>query len=332
MIIENQNKFIEDLNNSYKTFSPKCPLVIPSYQNRSGTVLKNLKSLSDNKIILFIYDTDYPLYKQYENEQVEIVQIKENWRSIQKKRHWIQDYMANKRTEIKTYIMLDDDIRKGKLRTTVDGKKTSRYIPVKNTLGILEHLHTTYCNTVSCGAGTNLGLLGNHLYTDSPGYQVFCFNNDWVRKNPNCMFRDLQNVSEDNVLWFDCWKNDQPYCCFELIYFECASQRQKNYSSIASTPINIMKNNINAVRIIQNNCKLFFSKEWTSAWCIKYTKECIDYWGDIKTILDRNMPNWNDLSVTYSINVYTAVYDEIKTYLETVLYSKPQSAVDDFLS
>ena len=67
-------------------------------------------------------------------------------------------------------------------------------------------------------------------------------------------------------------------------------------------------------------------------WCIKYTKECIDYWGDIKSILDRNMSNWRDLSVSYPTNVYTAVYDEINTYLKTVLYAKPQSTVDEFLS
>ena len=332
MIIENQREFIEDLYNRHKTFSPKCPIVIPSYMNRSFTILNNLKSLSDNKIILFIYDTDYNLYKQYENEQVEIVQIKEKWRSIQRKRHWIQVYLANERPEIENYIMLDDDLSKAKLRTFVGDKQTSRYIPVKNALGVLENLHKKFCNTVSCTASTNLGLLGSNLYTDKPGYQVFCFNNEWVRNNPNCMFRDMQNVSEDNVIWYDCWKNDQPYCCFELLYFEFVNQRQSKYNSIASTPTNMVKNSINAIRIIKDSSKFAFSKEWAKSWFIKFSKKPNRYWSDIKAIMDKLMPNWEDLTAQYSMNAYNAVYNEIDTLLRTVVYAEQQSAVDEFLT
>ena len=172
------------LNEHYTEFEPKCPIVIPSYQNREGTILKDLKSLTNNKVILFIYDIDYDNYKQYlENPNVEIVTIKEKWRSIQRKRHWIQVYLANERPEIENYIMVDDDIRKAKLTCyKEDLSITSKYIPVKNALGILEHLHKKYSNTVSGGAGENTGILsGKVVHKNKYFYQVFCFNNKWLK-------------------------------------------------------------------------------------------------------------------------------------------------------
>ncbi|MBO7527615.1 MAG: hypothetical protein J6T74_06975, partial [Clostridia bacterium] len=145
------NEEILHFSEHYTEYEPQCPIVIPSYQNREGTILSDLKALSNNKIMLFIYDTDYDLYKQYlVNPNVEIVTINETWRSIQKKRHWIQNYLANNRPEIENYIMIDDDIKKAKVACYKDcGSVTSKYIPIMNALGILEHLHKKYSNTVS---------------------------------------------------------------------------------------------------------------------------------------------------------------------------------------
>lgn len=331
------------LNEHYKEFEPKCPIVIPSYQNREGTILKDLKSLTNNKVILFIYDIDYDNYKQYlENPNVEIVTIKEKWRSIQRKRHWIQVYLANERPEIENYIMVDDDLKKSKLTCYKESKQidsyfgdfldcdedqltiqndsiTSKYIPVKNALGILEHLHKKYSNTVSGGAGENTGILsGKVVHKNKYFYQVFCFNNKWLKDNPQCMFRDMQNVSEDNVLWYDCYNNNQPYYAFECLYFECNNQRVKTYNSIASTPINRIRNDINALRIMKHNTKLHWSKEW-NCWAVRFVPGFVQtpiVWDKVKSILDTNLPNWQDINNNYTEDEFTKTFNILSDYLK----------------
>jgi len=316
----------------YQDYLPKCPIVIPSYQNREGTILKDLKSLSDNKIMLFIYDTDYPKYKQYEDNQVEIVQIPEKWRSIQRKRHWIQVYLANNRPEIENYIMIDDDIRKAKVRCFKEnGSVTSKYIPIKNAFGILEEVHKKYSNTISGGAGANTNILSDKLYKNTYFYQTFCFNNKWVKDHPQCMFRDLQNVSEDNVIWYDCWCNEQKYYSFEFLYFEFNTQRSKSYSSIASTSTNVMKNNINALRIIKQNCKVHWSNEW-NCWGIRFVPNYYEkLWPQLKILLDENMPGWEDLTVTFDDKTYQKVFTRINNDFENILNKKASvSTISDF--
>ena len=346
------------LNEHYTEFEPKCPIVIPSYQNREGTILKDLKSLTNNKVILFIYDIDYDNYKQYlENPNVEIVTIKEKWRSIQRKRHWIQVYLANERPEIENYIMVDDDLKKSKLtcykdnvnstdantdfydingeQTKINDKITSKYIPIKNALGILEHLHKKYSNTVSGGAGENTGILsGKVVHKNKYFYQVFCFNNKWLKDNPQCMFRDMQNVSEDNVLWYDCYNNNQPYYAFECLYFECNNQRVKTYNSIASTPINRIRNDINALRIMKHNTKLHWSKEW-NCWAVRFVPGFVQtpiVWDKIKSILDANLPNWQDINNNYTEDEFTKTFNLLSNYLKPLFdEDKNDSILDKFI-
>lgn len=322
------NETIKYYQEHYKEYSPKFPIVIPSYQNRDLTILKDLKSLTDNHIILFIYDTDYVNYKQYENDQVEIVQISVPWRSIQRKRHWIQEYLAYNRPEIENYIMLDDDITKARLSCINDGKSTSMYIPVKNALGILEDLHKKYCTTVSGGSVYSITVAHpTKLISRSSIYQTYCFNNKWVKEHPECMFRDLQNVSEDNVIWYDCWKNGQDWCNFQILRFDFLGGNNKKYKSIASTPINVIKNMINALRILKDNCIIHWSKDWNT-WAIRFRFNCYEpLWHQIKTILDTDMPGWEDITVTYNDTDYINVNDKIKNlYLD-----KDSTKLADFL-
>ena len=324
------------LNEHYTEFEPKCPIVIPSYQNREGTILKDLKSLTNNKVILFIYDIDYDNYKQYlENPNVEIVTIKEKWRSIQRKRHWIQVYLANNRPEIENYVMVDDDLKKAKITCYKDDLSiTSKYIPVKNALGILEHLHKKYSNTVSGGAGENTGILsGKVVHKNKYFYQVFCFNNKWLKEHPQCMFRDMQNVSEDNVLWYDCYNNNQPYYAFECLYFECNNQRVKTYNSIASTPINRIRNDINALRIMKHNTKLHWSKEW-NCWAVRFVPGFVQtpiVWDKVKSILDTNLPNWQDINNNYTEDEFTKTFNLLSDYLKPLFNEyKNDSMLDKF--
>lgn len=324
------------LNEHYTEFEPQCPIVIPSYQNREGTILKDLKSLTNNKVILFIYDIDYDNYKQYlENPNVEIVTIKEKWRSIQRKRHWIQVYLANNRPEIENYVMVDDDLKKAKLTCyKEDLSITSKYIPVKNALGILEHLHKKYSNTVSGGAGENTGILsGKVVHQNKYFYQVFCFNNKWLKEHPQCMFRDMQNVSEDNVLWYDCYNNNQPYYAFECLYFECNNQRVKTYNSIASTPINRIRNDINALRIMKHNTKLHWSKEW-NCWAVRFVPgftQTTKIWDDVKSILDTNLPNWQYMNNDYTEDEFTKTFNLLSNYLKPLFNEdKNDSTLEEF--
>ena len=324
------------LNEHYTEFEPKCPIVIPSYQNREGTILKDLKSLTNNKVILFIYDIDYDNYKQYlENPNVEIVTIKEKWRSIQRKRHWIQVYLANNRPEIENYVMVDDDLKKAKLTCyKEDLSITSKYIPVKNALGILEYLHKKYSNNVSGGAGENTGILsGKVVHKNKYFYQVFCFNNKWLKEHPQCMFRDMQNVSEDNVLWYDCYNNNQPYYAFECLYFECNNQRVKTYNSIASTPINRIRNDINALRIMKHNTKLHWSKEW-NCWAVRFVPGFVQtpiIWDKVKSILDSNLPNWEDINNNYTEDEFTKTFNLLSNYLKPLFNEdKNDSTLEEF--
>ena len=324
------------LNEHYTEFEPKCPIVIPSYQNREGTILKDLKSLTNNKVILFIYDIDYDNYKQYlENPNVEIVTIKEKWRSIQRKRHWIQVYLANERPEIENYVMVDDDIRKAKLTCYKENlSRAIKCIRLSNALGILEHLQKKYSNTVSGGAGENTGILsGKVVHKNKYFYQVFCFNNKWLKEHPQCMFRDMQNVSEDNVLWYDCYNNNQPYYAFECLYFECNNQRVKTYNSIASTPINRIRNDINALRIMKHNTKRHWSKEW-NCWAVRFVPgftQTTKIWDDVKSILDTNLPNWEDINNNYTEDEFTKTFNLLSKYLKPLFNEdKNDSTLEDF--
>ena len=75
----------------------KCPIVIPSYKNRDGNLVQHLEQVSDNKIYVFVYADDYDNYKEYDcKPNVEFVKLNVNWRSIQKKRRYIQDYFAQR--------------------------------------------------------------------------------------------------------------------------------------------------------------------------------------------------------------------------------------------
>ena len=77
------------------------PIVIPSYKNRVGNLVQHLEQVSDNKIYVFVYNDDYYNYKEYDcKPNVEFVKLNVNWRSIQKKRRYIQDYYGQRTSEL----------------------------------------------------------------------------------------------------------------------------------------------------------------------------------------------------------------------------------------
>lgn len=301
----------------YKDYSPKCPIVIPSYKNRAGNIVQHLQDVSDNKIFVFVYKEDYENYKEYDCQpNVEFVQINEKWRSIQKKRRYIQEFFV-KRPEIERYIMIDDDMKRGKI---VTDKDTTMYIPLKNALGLLEEYHLKFgYKTVSGPEFNSLAFAHTtKISKQNPFYQCYLFENDWVIKHPECRFRDLQNVAEDVIIWFDCNKNQQPYNCFQPLYLETNSSN----NSIASSSLNLKKNQINALRIMKNECKIVISSSW-NCWIPGIGKPCVFY-QDIKEILDKVLPNWTDINTQFTDEQFEVCFAKIDGLVKEKLI-KPES-------
>ena len=301
----------------YQDYSPKCPIVIPSYKNRAGNLVQHLQDVSDNKIFVFVYKEDYENYKEYDcKPNVEFIQIDEKWRSIQKKRRYIQEFFV-KRPEIERYIMIDDDMKRGKI---VTDKDTTMYIPLKNALGLLEEYHLNFgYRTVSGPEFNSLAFAhATKISKQNPFYQCYLFENDWVIKHPECRFRDLQNVAEDVIIWFDCNKNEQPYNCFQPLYLETNSSN----NSIASSSLNLKKNQINALRIMKNECKIVISSSW-NCWIPGIGKPCVFY-GDIKEILDKVLPNWSDINTQFTDEQFEVCFAKIDGLVKEKLI-KPES-------
>ena len=299
----------------------KCPIVIPSYKNRVGNLVQHLEQVSDNKIYVFVYADDYENYKEYDcKPNVEFVKLNVNWRSIQKKRRYIQDYFAE-RPDIERYIMIDDDLRFGKINE--NGK--TRKIDLKFALATLEELHIKYgVKTVSGPEGDNLAFAhANKPFKEHAFYQVFLFENKWVIEHPECRFRDMENVAEDIIIWYDCKKNNQPFYAFQTIWIDAY-----NTNSLASSSINLKKNQINALRIMKNECKLTISHWWKS-WCIGLSNSC-PFFIDIKQILDKHLTDWCNLDNNYTNKNFEICYNEIDQIVKEKL-TKPTSTLGDFL-
>lgn len=307
--------------NTYFMKSTKCPIVIPSYKNRVGNIVQHLEQVSDNKIYVFVYADDYDNYKEYDCKQnVEFVKLNVSWRSIQKKRRYIQDYFAE-RPEIERYLMIDDDLRFGKINE--NGK--TRKIDLKSALATLEELHIKYgVKTASGPEGNNLAFAhATRIVKQNPFYQVFLFENKWVIEHPECRFRDMENVAEDMVIWYDCIKHNQPFYAFQTIWIDAY-----NMNSLASSSINLKKNQINALRIMKNECKITISSSW-GCWIPGIGKPC-PFYMDLKTIMDKELPNWEDLEQSFTVQQYQRCFSKIDNVVKEKL-TKPKSDLEHFL-
>ena len=298
-----------------------CPIVIPSYRNRAGNLVQHLEQVSDNKIYVFVYEDDYENYKEYDcKPNVEFVKLNVEWRSIQKKRRYIQDYFAE-RQDIERYIMIDDDVKGGRINN--NGKTEN--IDLKSALATLEELHTNYgSSTVSGTEFNNLAFAhATKIVKQNPFYQVFLFENKWVIEHPECRFRDMENVAEDVVIWYDCIKNNQPFCCFQTLYFITS-----NKNSIASSSVNLIKNQINALRIMKNECKIAISSSW-NCWIPGIGKPC-PFYMDLKTVLDEELPQWENLERSFTVPQYKSCFAKIDHIVKEKL-TKPTSTLGYFL-
>jgi hypothetical protein len=280
--------YIKDNLNSLE---PTIPIVIPSYKNRRDCIVKTLDKVSKNDIYVFVYEKDYTEsgYDVFDNKpNVHFIKIKGDWRSIQKKRCFIQNYMLGLEN-VHDYIMMDDDVVEGRV-VTVDGI-SHNHTPLINYLGALEYAHKSLGEkrTYSCCASSNIELghwKDNKRFKKDNG-QLFCvyaISNDFVRSS-KIMFRDVEDINEDCVLTFDLFKAGYSGVNFPWLRFLLIHEGAKGYS-IASSPEKHYKNVINTLSIFRENSKLI-NQEKLDTWGCKPSYNKINpYWFQLQPILD----------------------------------------------
>lgn len=255
------NKEIEILNyikDNYLTMEPTIPIVIPSYKNRNGCIVQNLDLLSNNDIYVFVYENDYieSGYDKYDNKSnVHFVKIPSNcgWRCIQRKRYYIQQYLKNI-PEIHDYIMVDDDIKSGKM-WSIDGERIN--LSLKNYLGVLQYAFLNIENRTYGGpSGTDIEF-GHwdkkQFYYNSIFYQTFCISNDYIRNGGIC-FRDRNRICEDIILNYDLLNSGNTTLSFRWLLSEY-SFRDAN-KSVASFSEEIYIINVETIKIMQEHTKI----------------------------------------------------------------------------
>ena len=252
MLTKEELEELETYNN-WKNESPICPIVIPSYKLRSHSWIRKLNEISDNDIYVFVYDDDY-VKSGYDklkvNNNVHFVKIHANWRSIQKKRYFIQKYMLNLK-HIKYYIMMDDDINVIKLTSTIPGKYAPK-IPIKQGLWVLSKTGEKYKNSdYFCITTSSVDMRPVHFMREQKyatenrlSCQVFLFYNKGI------YFRDCENYSEDVVIWFDALNNNKKWLSINFLTMHDSragteevslTSNKKRFADLVYNTFNILK-------------------------------------------------------------------------------------------
>ena len=252
MLTKEELEELETYNN-WKNESPICPIVIPSYKLRSHSWVRKLNEISDNDIYVFVYDDDF-VKSGYDklkvNNNVHFVKIHANWRSIQKKRYFIQKYMLNLK-HIKYYIMMDDDINVIKLTSTIPGKYAPK-IPIKQGLWVLSKTGEKYKNSdYFCITTSSVDMRPVHFMREQKyatenrlSCQVFLFYNKGI------YFRDCENYSEDIVIWFDALNNNKKWLSINFLTMHDSragteevslTSNKKRFADLVYNTFNILK-------------------------------------------------------------------------------------------
>ena len=261
MLTKEELKELETYNN-WKNESPVCPIVIPSYKLRSHSWVNKLNEISDNDIYVFVYDDDF-VKSGYDklkvNDNVHFVKIHANWRSIQKKRYFIQKYMLNLK-DVKYYIMIDDDIDIMKLTSTKPGKYAPM-VPIKQALWVLSKVGEKYENSDYIAIVTSRCDMRSVHFMREQKYatenriasNVFLFYNNGI------YFRDTEKIAEDIIVWFDAFNNNKKWLSLNFLTM---------YDSNAgSEKVSLTSNNSRFADLIYNSFKILKDKMY-----IKKTK------------------------------------------------------------
>lgn len=255
-------KELEYIKENWESMEPTIPIVIPGYKNRPGNIVQNLDLVSNNDIYVFVYEDDYlaSAYNQYDNKpNVHFVKIQADWRSIQRKRHYINEYFKNI-SEIHDYIMIDDDIFNGKL-WTVDKVKHNP-LTLKQFLGVLEYAHCHLEDrTISSVSSSDIEFghwdFKTYFYPNHQLHQIYAFSNDFIRKT-NIMFRDADLISEDVLLTYDMMKSN--YISYDFPWISRIIKEDKTQTSLASSRDKEYHYVINTIKIMGENARFFVGK------------------------------------------------------------------------
>jgi hypothetical protein len=256
------DKELETLNyikDNWKNLEPSIPVVIPSYKNREGSIIRHLEDLSNNDIYVFVYENDYTEsgYDKFDNKpNIHFVKIPANcgWRCLQRKRYFIQEYFK-KHPEIHDYIMVDDDIKCGKM-WTIDGQRITN-MTLKNYLGVMAYAFCTIENRTYGGpAGTEMEFghwdRKEFMY-NSIFYQTFCISNDYII-NGGVQFRDSDNICEDIIMNFDLLNKGDKTNSFRWMLSEFGLRDAKK--SVASYFEKTYIINVESIKIMKDKTKI----------------------------------------------------------------------------
>lgn len=303
MLKQDEYDLIQYYGENFKDFEPKCPIVIPSYKNRKDSRIRNLKSVSNNKIIIFVWEWDYKEsgYDKIKGSNIEYVLVpKQSWRCIQKERVWICNYMKEHYKNLDHYIMMDDDVGDGKMtnftQTRKPGNLTLR-VPLINLLGILEDLHINRSyHTVSsfdiCGFDiSNPSKLSS---STAKGYQAFCIQNGLQP------WRDVEHCSEDNLIWYDFQKQGIKYNIFKPFKIEFNTKIETTISD----KLTQVRNWIYTIRVMKSACTIRPSHfGWICNVGFNLKNENNNpQWHLTKAMLDKYFTNWEDLNNELNID------------------------------
>lgn len=313
MLTKEELEELESYNN-WKNESPVCPIVIPSYKLRKHSWVRKLNEISDNDIYVFVYDDDF-VESGYDklkvNDNVHFVKIHANWRSIQKKRYFIQNYMLNLK-HIKYYIMMDDDINVIKLTSTIPGKYAPK-IPIKQGLWVLSKVGEKYKNSdYFCITTSTIDMRPVHFMREQKyatenrmSCQVFLFYNKGI------YFRDYDKYNEDVVIWFDAFNNNKKWLSINFLTMSDSragteevslTSNRSRYADLFCNTFNILKD------------KMYIKKTGMKGYLcsISCKNKSNPLYKDYLEIMKENISNEEKIDKIYKFTCDVAEYKKLK--------------------
>ena len=183
------------------------PIVIPSYKNREGNILKDLndkKYFADRQVIVYVYKAEEDLYKQYNN--LEIRTIDADWRSIVKKRHYIYEDIKNNYPEVDYFWWSDDDVNMDKIKHKT-GFKGEELIDADKFLEIIESQFDPEKDAMIGAARTSLAYRfsdGGKGYSDHTSVVCRVLMNMKLLRNTTITYEDNDLHNEDVDFCLQC--------------------------------------------------------------------------------------------------------------------------------
>lgn len=317
---EKQIELMKYVQDNLETLKPTIPIVIPSYKNREGCLARRLKELSGCNVYVFVYADDYrdSHYDEVEG-YAKFVTIFKDWRSIQRKRHFINEYML-KEPGVTDYILVDDDIECGEVWTL--DRVRHKDVPLRQFLGALQLAHQSLDEpTISTSAPNNMEFghfdFDTFNFTRHQLHRIYVISNDFIRKS-GIMFRDQEDISEDVLITHDLQTNGYDTVSFPWLQAKWLS-RYEGKGSVASSIEKRERYTINTTRQLRDNTKFVLnSKGWFE---IRYSKTANKLWPVVQPIVDSNSLSYHEK--------FEKIYEIVKRQKSQSAIIKPEQKYKD---